>query len=613
MTSEEQVATVLSDPADGGAAYWPLLVEATSASSAAQPWLAAICAEVADVEAGILVLRDEQHSYTPKATWPPDTLATGALVELSEVALDAAKGTVRKSAASTLIAYPVKLDAEVYGVVCLSVKTFDMNRVRVVMRQLQWGCGWLRDVLRKEHSLDLQQDDHHTRLALAIIGDVIEADSGSSAAHDLVHRLVTEFSLERACLGFLVREELKVSTISHSASFGEQMNMVRLIGEAMEEAIEQRTIIHYPMEDSEIPTLVRAHESLHLANRAGALLTIPLLRKGEPIGALVCECGRGEDLAAEQIDLIAGVAAYAGSLLHEKQQNDKHLAAKVRDSASRQYGRMVGKGYTGRKLAAALAIVLIALLSFAQGTYQVGADGVLEGEIQRSIVAPFDGFILTSDVSAGDYVRKGDIMASFDDRDLVLERLNWVSQKQEFQFEYNRALGSRNRADVNVFEARIAQADIQLEMLDQQLARTQLTAPFDGVVVAGDLSQSIGSSSRRGDVLFEIAPLDAYRLTLMVDESQIAEIKVGQQGLFLSGALPDKTYDFEISKITPVAKALEGSTVFEVEARLLASTELLRPGMDGLGKIDAGERNLLWIWTRSFTHWLRITFWNIAG
>ena len=61
------------------------------------------------------------------------------------------------------------------------------------------------------------------------------------------------------------------------------------------------------------------------------------------------------------------------------------------------------------------------------------------------------------------------------------------------------------------------QIDAQLELIDAQLARMRLTAPFSGVVVSGDLSQSLGSPVEHGQVLFEVAPLDAYRVILEVE------------------------------------------------------------------------------------------------
>jgi multidrug resistance efflux pump len=201
-------------------------------------------------------------------------------------------------------------------------------------------------------------------------------------------------------------------------------------------------------------------------------------------------------------------------------------------------------------------------------------------------------------------------MAALDDRELALDRLNWVSKKQEYVFEYNRALDSRNRAEVSIYKARIAQADVQLEMLDQQLQRAKLVAPFAGYVVAGDLSQAVGSSVRRGEVLFEVAPLDAYRLNLLVDESQLGHVEVGQSGQFLTSSLPSTPFEFVVTKLTPIAQALDGRTVFTVEAVIPEQVALLRPGMKGVAKIQAGERSLMWIWTRELSHWLRLWLWR---
>ena len=57
-----------------------------------------------------------------------------------------------------------------------------------------------------------------------------------------------------------------------------------------------------------------------------------------------------------------------------------------------------------------------------------------------------------------------------------------------------------------------------------------MTAPFDGIIVSGDLSQSLGSPVERGQVLFEVAPLDGYRIVLRVDERDIPYVALGQRG-----------------------------------------------------------------------------------
>ncbi len=114
-----------------------------------------------------------------------------------------------------------------------------------------------------------------------------------------------------------------------------------------------------------------------------------------------------------------------------------------------------------------------------------------------------------------------------------------------------------------------------------------MTAPFDGLVLSGDLSQSIGAAVRRGDVLFEIAPLRDYRVELLVHESQIADIVPGQTGELVAAALPDAVFPFTVERITPVAKPHEGRTFFAVDGRLTTVSERLRRAW----KVSAGSRS----------------------
>ncbi|UCG98551.1 MAG: biotin/lipoyl-binding protein, partial [Burkholderiales bacterium] len=76
-------------------------------------------------------------------------------------------------------------------------------------------------------------------------------------------------------------------------------------------------------------------------------------------------------------------------------------------------------------------MALLLFLALARGDYRVTADTVLEPEVLRAAVAPFDGYILQAPVRPGDLVRKGDLLGSLDDRDLRLERIKWVSQREQ--------------------------------------------------------------------------------------------------------------------------------------------------------------------------------------
>ena len=158
--------------------------------------------------------------------------------------------------------------------------------------------------------------------------------------------------------------------------------------------------------------------------------------------------------------------------------------------------------------------------------------------------------------------------------------------------------------------AQLSQVNAQLELLNYQLSRTKVRAPFDGVVVTGDHSQSLGAPVEKGQVLFEIAPLDAYRVILQVDERDIAYVVVGQPGRLTLSSIPGDELAFTVEKITPVSTADEGRTYFRVEAQLDGSAERLRPGMEGVGKIYIDRRKQIWIWTHGLIDWLRLWIWS---
>ena len=143
-------------------------------------------------------------------------------------------------------------------------------------------------------------------------------------------------------------------------------------------------------------------------------------------------------------------------------------------------------------------------------------------------------------------------------------------------------------------------------------SRTRFVAPFDALVVSGDHNQSIGGAVRRGDVLFELAPLDDWRVVLDVDESQIADVQPDQTGELTTAAMPWQPLRFTVSRVTPIAAVKDGQSVFRVEAHINEVSPRLRPGMRGVARIDADERLTAWIWTRRLLEKARLLLWQYA-
>jgi multidrug resistance efflux pump len=242
--------------------------------------------------------------------------------------------------------------------------------------------------------------------------------------------------------------------------------------------------------------------------------------------------------------------------------------------------------------------------------YRVAAKTTIEGQIHRAVVAPFDGYVIEAAVRAGDEVRQGQVMCSMDDRDLRLELIKWESQRAQFERQHREAMASGNRASMRIVGEQVNQASAQASLLNEQISRAKITAPFTGVVVTGDLSQLLGSPVERGKVLFEVAPLENYRVRMQVDETDIAWISVGQKGHMVLNALPEMTFPVTVAKITPVSTAIEGGSYFLVEATVQEVSERLRPGMEGVSKVEIGKRSLFWILMHDLIDWMRLWLWS---
>jgi hypothetical protein len=129
-------------------------------------------------------------------------------------------------------------------------------------------------------------------------------------------------------------------------------------------------------------------------------------------------------------------------------------------------------------------------------------------------------------------------------------------------------------------------------------------------VLSGDLSQSIGAPVQRAQTLFEIAPLDAYRVVMRVPDTDVARVHPGQRGTLILSALPDDRFAFQITRITPVAEVSDGQNAFRVEGKLDRISDRLRPNMEGAARIEAGQERLIWIWTHHLLAAVRIALWS---
>lgn len=600
---------------------WTGFTSALSDEAFCGAWLKLQCDLIVGVRAGLLLLRDKTgHSYTPAAVWPDPRhdltylteAAKRALAERRGIVLGLDSGAEATVAPDTVhVAYPVETDGEVMGTVVLDLRARAQPELQAVLRQLLWGAGWLEALLRRHQLARNAQVLERASIALDLVQAAQEHKSLGQAAMAVVNELATIGKADRVSLGIEKHAKLELRAMSRTAWFDRKSQLVETIENAMEEAIDQEAAIGFPSLPSSHGKVIVAQRDLAARSGAAAVLTVPLLSGGKPIGALTLERNQGPEFDAASVMLCEVIGEVLGPALQVRLESERWFAGRSVDTLAQWRAKLMGPRHQTMKFATVLLLLAALFLALADGTFRVSAKTVVEGSVQRATVAPFDGYITEAFTRAGSTVKRGEVLAVMDDRDLKLERVKWDTEKEQVARKYSEALAKRERATAGIFAAQLSQVESQLALTEEKLVRTQLVAPFDGVVVSGDLSQLLGAPVEKGKVLFELAPLDKYRVILKVDERDIAFISVGQRGELALTGITGTTLPFTVKTVTSVSTAQEGRNFFRVEAQLEeTSTPRLRPGMEGVGKIAIAERRLVWIWTRHFVNWVRITFWT---
>jgi hypothetical protein len=506
--------------------------------------------------------------------------------------------------------YPVDISGRIYGVVVVHVSSTVESELQAGLRQLLWGVGWLEALFRRRQAEEDAAKIARSAFAMDILASASEHGAFQASALEVVNGLAARLNCRRVSLGVRRGKDIKVVALSHSAVFQENAHVVAAIANAMEEALDQSGSIVVPP----IPACERcislAHRDLARLSGACTVASVVMAGAGRRVGVITLERDSADAFDTRSVQLLEAVAVLVGPLIDVKARNHRLVSGRLADGASNGLKALFGPRRPTLKLAFILALSVIGYATLAQGEFRIAAKAVVEGAVQRAAVAPFDGFISSAPARAGDVVSDGHVLAALDDRDLKLEVVRWQSELAQQLQKYDDALGKRDRSAARIATALIDQTRAQLALVEDKLARAKIRAPFAGVVVSGDLSQSIGSPIERGKTLFELAPLDDFRVVLQVDERDISFVHAGQEGKLVLTGFSSSALSFWVKSVTPVATASEGRNYFRVEAQVEQAGARLRPGMEGIGKVIAGERSLLWIWTRTLTDWMRIALWK---
>ncbi len=425
----------------------------------------------------------------------------------------------------------------------------------------------------------------------------------------LCNEVKDRFGCSRVSLGYFKEPYIRAQAISNMDRFEPKMEIVQQLEATMEEAVDQDEDILYPAPDNQGGAITREHRQYAEAEGSGFLLTMPL-RLGEQAVGAICFERQDRTFSEHDIRALRVLCDQVARRVHDLRESDRWIGARMAAGLRQFFGGYLGYTHTWRKVFAILGTAVFLALIFIRVEYRVEAPCILRSSQLLHLPSPYQGFIEEVNVKVGDFVPAQQVLLALDTSELLVERANRLAEIQAYSSEAENAEAERRLADLRIANAQRKQSEAALELIEFQLARADLRAPFAGVIVEGDLTERVGAPVEKGETLMRLSRLEDLYVEMKVNERDIPHIQDSIGGEFALASKPDERFPFTIERIEPVALAEPNGSVFHVRGVIDdTANDWWRPGMSGVAKINTEKRSLLWIFTHRLVDFLRLQLW----
>jgi HlyD family secretion protein len=144
------------------------------------------------------------------------------------------------------------------------------------------------------------------------------------------------------------------------------------------------------------------------------------------------------------------------------------------------------------------------------------------------------------------------------------------------------------QAAVDQAQKGVEQAQANLDLLDTQISKLTVQAPFDGIVLTRQAEP--GETVNSGNVVLTIAQLKDLTITVYIPENRLGEVSIGETANVAVDSYPNEKFKGTVIYVSDQAQftprnvqTVEGrkTTVFAVKLKLLDTGTKLKPGMPG--------------------------------
>ena len=132
---------------------------------------------------------------------------------------------------------------------------------------------------------------------------------------------------------------------------------------------------------------------------------------------------------------------------------------------------------------------------------------------------------------------------------------------------------------------------------------------MEGRSVHGDWEAGGTGMVQRGEPVFQCADRSGWMLEREAPEWAVPEMSQGLVGRFACHARPEQPSSMVVGRCRPISEVRDGRNIYVVEAGFESTASWIRPGMEGVARINLGERRVWWVASFRVIDYLRLHFW----
>jgi RND family efflux transporter MFP subunit len=470
------------------------------------------------------------------------------------------------------------------------------------------------------HNASLLQTERKVEILQTLVqvsGEITSTLNLDRVLQSVVNHTQAIVPFERAAIALEQRGTLQLRAISGMTQINHADPDVSTLKEMLEWASisteETNVTQHGDQVDHPRPETQAKFAEYFGATGFRGFYALPLIDDQGRLGILSFESSDPDFLTVAHLEIIKVLAGQATVALRNASLYREVPFINLLEPLLQRKKRFLAMEKRRRRLMIALAVSAGLFLIFCPLPMRVAGDATIVSTHSAQVQAGVDGVVKDVHVREGQFVKQGSVLANLEDWNYRADLAAAQGKYEEAMATMNRALAQNDgtlagneRTKVDYLRAEVARAR-------EQLDRTSIKTPIDGVVATPLVENSVGRRLAHGDTFAEVIEVSPITADVAISEQDAALLRSGEPASIKLESFPLRTFRGDVTVVSPQSQVEADQRFFVARVRVPNSDGSIRPGMQGQGKVSVGWHPAGYVFFRGTAMWIWGKLWSWFG